>query len=136
MNLSKPFNCIAHDLVNAKSAAYGFNIKSNTTSVFEEIISGVPQGSIVGSILFKIFFNNSFYFIVVSLADNFGDENTLSGFAKTIKNLISILESESEIVMNWFKGAVMEIEKALVNDKNIFQKHLENFVFQLFIFFE
>ena len=70
------------------------------------------------------------------MTDNFGDDNTLSGFAKTIKNLISILESESEIAMNWFKGAVMEIEKVLVNDKNIFQKHLENFVFQLFIFFE
>ena len=32
---------------------------------FEEIISGVPQGSIVGSILFNIFFSDFFSFILV-----------------------------------------------------------------------
>ena len=38
-------------------------------------------------------------------------------FSKTIKNLISNLESERETVRNWFKGTVMQIEKALKNDR-------------------
>ena len=109
MDLSKAFDCIPHNLVIAKLAAYGFdknmilyiysylkrrkqcasvnNIKSN----FEEMISGVLQGSIVGPILFNIFFNDFLYFILVASAHNFADDNTLSSFAKTIEDLISIL---------------------------------------------
>ena len=45
-----------------------------------------------------------FYFISVASAYNFADDNTLSGFVKTIENLISILESESKIAINWFKN--------------------------------
>ena len=40
---------------------------------------------------------------MVASARNFADENILSSFAKTVENLISILESESEIAINWFK---------------------------------
>ena len=121
MDLSKAFDCIPHGLVIAKLATYGFDknmicyiysyLKSrkqcvsvnNIKSTFEEIISGVPQGSIVGPILLNIFFNDFFYFILVASAHNFADDNTLSSFAKTIENLVSILESESEIAINRFK---------------------------------
>ena len=71
MDLLKAVNCITYDPV----IAYGFDknmlcynysyLKSwkecvsinNIKSAFEEIISRVPQGSIVGTILFNIFFN-------------------------------------------------------------------------------
>ena len=74
MYLSKAFGCLPHDLVIAKLAASGFEknmicyiysyLKSrkqcvsvnNIKSTFEEIISGFPQGSIVGPILFKHLF--------------------------------------------------------------------------------
>ena len=41
--------------------------------------------------------------ILVTSTHNFADDKTLSSFAKTIENLISILESEREIAINWFK---------------------------------
>ena len=95
---------------------------NNINSTFQEIISGVPQGSIVRPILFNIFFNDFFYFILVASAHNFAYNNTLSSFAKTIENIISILESESEIAINWFKDNHMIVNpdkfQAIIFDKH------------------
>ena len=75
MDLSKAFDCISHDLIIAKLAAYGLDdtalqlifsyLKNrkqcirikNTYSNFENIITVVPQGSIVGPLLFDFSIN-------------------------------------------------------------------------------
>ena len=138
MDLSKTFDCIPRDPVISKLAAYGFDknmiyyiyshLKSrkqcvsvnNIKSTFEEIISGVPQGSIVGSVLFNIFLNYFFYFVLVVSANNFAEDNTLSSFSTAIENVISILKSESEIIINWFKDNHMIVNpgkfKAIIFD--------------------
>ena len=56
--------------------------KHNIKSTFNKIISGVTPGSIAVSILFKIFFNDLFYFTLVVSAHNFVDDNTLSSLLK------------------------------------------------------
>ena len=60
--------------------------------------------------------------MLVASAHNFADDNTLSSFAKTIENLISILESEIEIAINWFKDNHMIVNpgkfQAIIFDKN------------------
>ena len=127
MYLSKAFDCIPHDLLIAKLSAYGFDKTAlkyiysylkkrqqcvrinNVYSGFEEIISGVLQGSIAGPILYNAFFNDFFHDIENASVHNFAD-NTLSCFTKTVKDLINVLKEVSEVAVNWFSS-----NKTIVN---------------------
>ena len=95
IDLSKAFDCVPHDLLYAKLAAYDvdenvtytyicyiyselLNWKqrlriNNTNRGLLNIISGVSQGSIVGPIVFNCFFNDFFYVIETDNAHNFAD---------------------------------------------------------------
>ena len=76
-------------------------------SGFEEIISGDPQSSIVGPILFNAFLKDFFYDTETASVHNFADDNTLSCFGKTVKDLINLLKEESEVAINWFSSNEM-----------------------------
>ena len=81
-----------------------------TYSNFENIITGITQGSIVGPLLYDFSINNLFFFIESSSIHNFADDNTLSAWANTISDLINKLESDSNIAIEWFK-----MNKMIVN---------------------
>ena len=96
VNLSKVFDCITHNLLIAKLSAYGLQFNglkyiytylknrkqcgpvNNVCSDFKDIISGVPQVSIVGPMLFNVFLNDFFFCTRKASLHNFGDHNTLS----------------------------------------------------------
>ena len=75
----------------------------------------------MGPVLFNCFINDFYYFIENTKVHNFADDNTLTTFAQNIRNLISVLESESNIAIDWFKTNKMIVNpgkfQAIIIDK-------------------
>ena len=121
MDLSKAFDCIPHDLIIAKLHAYGFDENAlvlvysylkkrkqsvrinNVYSSFQEIVSGVPQGSVLGPILFNFYINDLFFFIKQATMYNYADDNTLAFFSKSLPDLVKVLENEANNALSWLE---------------------------------
>ena len=121
MDLSKAFDCLPHKILLSKLSAYGLSdeavllLKSylsdrkqriklnNIVSSWSEIKKGVPQGSILGPLLFNVFINDIFYFIEHGTLYNYADDNTISFSLPDFNRLIQVLQKESSTLINWFR---------------------------------
>ena len=74
-----------------------------------KIIFGVPQGLILGPLLFNIFLIDLFFIIKDTDVASYADDNTPYVSIDNIGRVIKSLEETSEILFKWFNDNLMKI---------------------------
>ncbi len=129
MDLSKAFDCLNHELLIAKLSAYGFSVSAlrlihsylserkqrvkinGSFSTWRETVIGVPQGSVLGPLLFNIYLNDLFMFVKDTQICNYADDTTIYASANNIESVIKTLESDALKITKWFPNNCMKLNE-------------------------
>ena len=125
MDLSKAFDCLPHKLLISKLHYYGFDINSLTLvatylsnrlqrvkhygsrSEWYCLSKGVPQGSILGPLIFNIFLNDLLWGITGSIY-NYADDNTIAVTGDDVADVEAKLTETSEFCLSWFQENMLK----------------------------
>ena len=119
-DLSKAFDRMPHGLLMSKLHAYGLSpcacrllmsylcdrkqrVKiSDSVSEWVTINRGVPQGSVLGPLLFNIFLNDLFYTDISACIANYADDNHLCDSHTSLEALKLNLSVDTEKALHWY----------------------------------
>ena len=127
MGLSKAFDCVNHGLLIAKLSAYGLNMDAlqlirsyltnrqqrvkinNSFSAWKEVKIGVPQGSVLGPLLFNVSVNDIFWFPHRTKICNYADDTTIFACHPDLDTIIKQLEEDSSVLEKWFSDNFLKL---------------------------
>ena len=139
LDYAKAFDKVDHKLLIKKLMLYGIHPKivkwvesfltnrtqsvvvDGTLSLLALIISGVPQGTVLGPILFLIFINDIDHCIMHSIVRCFADDTRISIAVKSELDVL-LLQSDLENVIKWSEVNNMALHK----DKFEYMCHKSN----------
>ena len=139
IDLSKAFDCICHDLLLAKMDAFGVDKNAihliseylsrrkqrvrigDHLSTLQDIKEGVPQGSILGPLLFNIFIRDLFYFLRQKFL-NYADDTTPFAVGSSWEEVTRELEAAGNTIFEWLEVNQMignaDKSKLILNSTN------------------
>ena len=118
MDFKKAFDVIDHDLLLRKLFLYGMTdnalelfqsyltsrqqcvIAGTKTSSLSTLKFGVPQGSVLGPILFSLYINDLPLYIE-ALCELFADDTSLHNHHKNLDTLMNSLQHSVDNLINW-----------------------------------
>ena len=121
MDLSKAFDTLPHELIIKKLRLYGADDKTaelfkdylsnrrqrvkigNSYSALQSITAGVPQGSILGPVLFNIFMNDLAYVVKQSSLSAYADDTQIFHADKDPNKVEETINDDLSNVDKWYK---------------------------------
>ena len=119
MDVSKAYDCLCYDLLISKLEAYGLdnrslnllldylgNKKTKVGSAYykwSKLRRGIPQGSILGLLLFNIFINDIFMIIEQSDICDFAADNKLYSCGERLTEIKQNVIFDTKCILNWFR---------------------------------
>ena len=126
LDVKKAFDSVSHDILVAKLHHYGirgiandlfashlanrqqYTIINNCSSNLERVIFGVPQGSILGPLLFSIYVND-LCFLFNSIPQLYADDTAILLQHKNIIDLEKNTNSMLESIFNWMNTNLLTV---------------------------